>query len=238
MTDTQQSITFLSLPLEIRNLIYKIVLVVPDGRAVCIDNHKWGKRIMATQTPMITGDFTAPSLPRGHGLLRVRKQVYREAIPTLYSQNTFHSYNPTNFQEWLQKIGPINITHIQCLSVFVDAYDTGFIADFNRQLDTIDIKNDGYYELLANLASRATGMCEMSIYFDCEGMHRGGGNDQDFMHGWLRFGDWKSSGPRVMVLESNGCAISGIRWTSRCILRTNSISGRSNVFSMLFHIQI
>jgi hypothetical protein len=160
MTETQRPVTFLSLPLELRDRIYGLILIVPSGM-IYIEESGSGK---LSSTVIGSEIDLCPAPPTD--LLRVSRQVYHEALPILYSQNILHFYYPTTLQTWLHKIGPLNIALLQHLNLHVNT--------LNRE------NNELYCELFSKLASNATGLHKLRI--SCLGVWRDKSQRTDFMH--------------------------------------------------------
>lgn len=104
-------ITFLSLPLEIRNKIYKPVLVIPHP-------------LYLFQDPGQSVDSFAPDKPcQWLALLYTNKQIHGEASAVLYGMNSFHFVDITRQQvdvlrSFLDCIGSTNAASVSylCLS--------------------------------------------------------------------------------------------------------------------------
>ncbi len=99
-----QIISFLDLPAEVRNLIYKAALVTGE---IALDPKKQSDnfRILAFY-----------SLPTIVGILRTCKFVHNEALPILYSRNEFSFLgNATNQDHMYQLLGNDTLKHITTL---------------------------------------------------------------------------------------------------------------------------
>jgi hypothetical protein len=100
---------FLDLSPEIRNLIYKEVLVIPDGILLY---HNRNSNVLA---------LLSAHAPRWVALLRANRQIYREARPILYRYNTFalkqraHQYGVLSC--FLDCIGPENVGLLRRLAM-------------------------------------------------------------------------------------------------------------------------
>ena len=74
-------LSFLDLPAELRNHIYRILLVsrlIPALRKLCVRNH--------------CSDYALPTLPIHPALLATCRQIHEEATPLLYGENTFTAH--------------------------------------------------------------------------------------------------------------------------------------------------
>lgn len=99
MEETQRGFRFLDLPGEIRNMIYKTLLVKPDPLLVprC-DILPWRHHWLA--------------------LLRANKQIHHEAASIMYGFNTFVLDRPLRWfplSGFLERIGPVNGGHLRKL---------------------------------------------------------------------------------------------------------------------------
>ncbi|KAI9891148.1 MAG: hypothetical protein M1814_002991 [Vezdaea aestivalis] len=97
-----KSVTFLSLPPEIRNQIYELMFVRPSIRPVCRD-------------PLHTEDQSAvyytSNLYHYTSVLRSCKQIHSEATNVLYGMNNFIVYSMdtgASILAWVNSIGPKN----------------------------------------------------------------------------------------------------------------------------------
>ena len=97
---------FLSLPLEIRLLIYRSALTCmrSDGS-------------VAPYTFVACRCYLVPPTP---GLLRTNRQIHLEAAPILYGGNTFNFLLPTS--QWFKQIGTCNVGSIRHLRIHLDAF--------------------------------------------------------------------------------------------------------------------
>lgn len=103
---------FEELPAELRNAIYSLLLIAP-GHLFITARHKMaadGSTYFYKLTSRIQTshwDFTTAS-PELHcsGLLRVNKQIHREAMSVLYGENSFKCASPDLMRRFLQRVGP------------------------------------------------------------------------------------------------------------------------------------
>lgn len=115
-------------------------------------------------------------------LLRTCKQIYREALPILYSENEFMIDPAKKALDWLQQIGPINITLLKSLRLFPHAVysETGksWLGD-----DDPDYSGPTWCKLLNKLANEATALENVYVYLDAdeELSHYGAGKDLNFV---------------------------------------------------------
>jgi hypothetical protein len=104
---TSTSVGFLSLPIEIRNIIYERVLAVPHPLYVFQDT---GSRV----------EIFAPEKPHEWlGLLFVNRQISEEARTVLYGVNHFHfmETTPRLLASFLNLVGNINAGLLSRLSI-------------------------------------------------------------------------------------------------------------------------
>lgn len=131
--------TLLTLPAEIRLRIYDLLLVSRFDRMV---NPSWavGKtcptKALLRSTPALRRRMLEPEI------LRACKQIYREAIPILYSGNVFNVNTPEHMLRLMAQIGPTNIKLVKSLDMWVP-----WMADISPWLT-----------LLNALSKRATGL--------------------------------------------------------------------------------
>lgn len=96
--------SFLSLPAELQNDIYAYVLVIDEP--IPIQNRfSYGHQL---------------SGPAGAAILRVNRQINREATPILYSNNTFLFRNELFFDNFVASIGQ-QWEHMTSIAMFLDA---------------------------------------------------------------------------------------------------------------------
>lgn len=107
---TKSPTTFLSLPAELRNKIYRLHLI---RGTFCI--YSCAGRPWSTVLDL----YCASQLPLG--LLRASRQVHLEAASILYGENNFVFPDPirctTDFQRWLEQIGPDSCTLLRKVNI-------------------------------------------------------------------------------------------------------------------------
>lgn len=130
--------SFLDLPPEIRNEIYKY-LVVQEEIICCVM-----KSLL--ELPPAKWKATKRSLLVHVNILRVNKVINHEAKFLLYSQNRFEFINlfrfGARFEEFLKGIGPKNASYIQHLKIIFpmfdySACDVTFKWDYTRMVKQI-----------------------------------------------------------------------------------------------------
>jgi hypothetical protein len=107
--------TFLTLPVEIRLMIYEElvlgpkILVDPASKTLFIlDYGRW---------PMSFDCATASSVRNNFTVLRTCKQVNHQAAPVVYGQNIFMFVSPSYFKNFLSCIGPENVQSLRMLDL-------------------------------------------------------------------------------------------------------------------------
>lgn len=113
---TKQKSLLLDLPIEIRLEIYEVLLVSRFDRR---DNPSWS--VGNTNQKLILLDFIQARQYRTMepAVLQTCKQIYREAVPILYSRNVFR-FNSTNLiLRLMAQIGPTNTKLIRSLDIYV-----------------------------------------------------------------------------------------------------------------------
>lgn len=104
----------LALPTEIRLSIYDYLLVSrcdPNINPSQMDGDK--KKIFLEMPRMRDNRTMEPAL------LQTCKQIYFEASPILYSQNTHHITNPTTMLAFFNQIGPVHTKELKTLNIWV-----------------------------------------------------------------------------------------------------------------------
>ena len=156
-TDPKRKLHFLDLPLEIRIEIYKLCLLWHD----CVFS---GYRDFVCAGYDFHGKVDCP------GVLQVCRAISIHAIPLLYEINNFQFVTPDRSFEWLQVIGPKNTAHLRRLGLLVDLMVT-------------TPSKKAWYDVLEKLATEATGLRFIDLYFDRWGYnqgHQGLGDDAHF----------------------------------------------------------
>ncbi|KAK2763831.1 hypothetical protein FQN54_009449 [Arachnomyces sp. PD_36] len=146
MKSNRAPFTFLSLPVEIRNMIYGYALVT-----------EW--YLLASFTPQawhISSPFVQGNTSIAPCLLSTCKQIHLEAASFLYNGNTFEMNHPKNGFKWLLSIGHRNAHMVERLS----------LRALSGRFDRDDM---GWYTLLNHLACHATGLRYLRINFEFEG---------------------------------------------------------------------
>jgi hypothetical protein len=164
MPPPPRRLTFFSLPLKLRTLIYKNALIA-----------KRGSQIM----PLVKRDEAKETLVPS--LLRTCKAIYSEAAPILYSENIFLIDWPRDVRKWFERIGPTNIRYLKSIRIFVPAvYEKGNGRGLFSDPRT---SASQWYTLLEMLAAKATGLRNVYIHLDAETttIHWGAGYDPGFL---------------------------------------------------------
>ena len=104
------AITFFSLPIELRVMIYNHALIRPTPIILIEPDHPTG------------GSKLCPAL------LQTCKAIHQEAATILYSENIFMTQKPELrielIQVLLERIGPLNIKSIKNVQLHIDNYDS------------------------------------------------------------------------------------------------------------------
>jgi hypothetical protein len=191
MSQPQQRHNFFSLPLEIRLSIYRHALInksreggrfsrcmVQDQIMIRIRKDREDRTMAPTVFGTVREDRTmAPTL------LRTNKQIYREALPILYSENVFLVDKARRFLSWLQQIGPVNITLLKSLRIFPHAVYSETGQTWLGAPEDPDYSGPTWCELLNKLADEASGLGYVYVYMDAEVefWHYGAGKDLNFV---------------------------------------------------------
>lgn len=105
----KQTISFLVLPAEIRNVVYHDVLVSRlDGERTGRARHVMIHLIPKSQRTQM-----------GAGLLRTCRQIHEEANSILYSENTFQVRESEDMLRFIDAIGPSNFAYIKSVHIWV-----------------------------------------------------------------------------------------------------------------------
>lgn len=127
------SVDFLTLPVGIRNKIYKRVLFVPHP-------------LYLFQEPGSHVESFMPEKPVGWlAILYTNRKIYREASAVLYEKNRFHLVDITEqqfglLQSFLECIGPVNaasLSHL-CINFPVVESACGPSGNINPRLDSLE----------------------------------------------------------------------------------------------------
>lgn len=115
-TKIKQRILLLELPVEIRLIIYDLLLVSRFNRW---DNPSWS--VGNTHQKLILLDMiqTRENRTMEPSVLQTCKQIHLEAIPILYSRNVFRLIHPDLMWRLMAQIGHTNTKLIQSLDIYV-----------------------------------------------------------------------------------------------------------------------
>jgi hypothetical protein len=115
-SDTGRNINFLTLPREIRDSIYQLVLVSHTGRIYMFPTlprgSKHGRSIFFTDDD---GHFVSPKVTLG--LLRTCRQIYAEACEIAYQQNTFIAGDKLSLSTLAEDMKSFSLPLIQRLEI-------------------------------------------------------------------------------------------------------------------------
>jgi hypothetical protein len=178
MSRPQQRLSFFSLPLEIRLHIYYHALI---NKQRCRD--LLSPESMVPDQIMLTIRKDRKERTMTPSILRTCKTIYREALPILYSENVFLVDKPMRILNWLQQIGPVNITLLKSLRIFPHAvyYQRG--ESWLGYPAEPDHSGPTWCKLLNKLAEEATGLRYVYVCLDAEESmgHCGAGRDLNFV---------------------------------------------------------
>lgn len=129
-TTSKMPTSFLDLPLELRDEIYKLIIPIErgtDGEPVtlntdttyCRSRHLSSPFDKCFDIPLST--VLAEAFRMGARLLRTCSQVNEEAAPYLYGQHQYLFYKPQRALEWLDRIGQYqsHLRHVAITGYFV-----------------------------------------------------------------------------------------------------------------------
>lgn len=165
MPPQTKRVTLLSLPPEIRNQIYRRVLIY---------NSQVGHFLRPRTENAQSGALRSSSTRNAPSILRICRQIYREASPILYSETTFtFSFSdPKHDLIWLDQIGPVSVQLLKRLHILVPAV----------WLDGRAYYCSSWYNLLDRLARKAIGLRHLYVYWGC-----GAGKDLRFVRDLAKF---------------------------------------------------
>lgn len=108
MSSLKSSISFFSLPAELRIKIYKYALIPPGSTyeiTICPDQDRSSHR--------------KPVVP---ALMKTCSTIAYEAAPILYGRNCFKAINSTPFSQWLEAIGSVNIQFLKSVHIIATTF--------------------------------------------------------------------------------------------------------------------
>jgi len=118
-------------------------------------------------------------------ILRTCKQIYNEAVPILYSGNTFMLSHPEHNLEWLDQIGPFNAKLLKHLRIFPHA------VWCSEPVDWMGCRTESPFwcKILDQIARTATGLKYVYVFWDSEPScgHFGAGRDLRFVRELAKF---------------------------------------------------
>ncbi|RAK85233.1 hypothetical protein BO79DRAFT_289982 [Aspergillus costaricaensis CBS 115574] len=147
---------FLTLPPELRLLIYTHLLTNKHHhrRTLSIaDNITNNRPQLSTQNPIHLHHHNNKTNNLHPSILLTCKQIHAEALPILYTHNTFSTTHPTPLHHHLTSIGPLNTSLLRSLHIFVP---------WSNSSSTIW----SWIILLHNLSEHATGLRYLEIGWD------------------------------------------------------------------------
>lgn len=144
MSSLNPTISFLSLPAELRIKVYEYALIYPSSMyeiTLCTEQDRSSHR-----EPIVTA------------LLRTCRTIAYEAAPILYGRNCFKAINSTPFSLWLEAIGPINIQFLKSIQIVATTFGPILIGCIPRI-------NGPWGGVLRYLRHRATSLRDLSVYW-------------------------------------------------------------------------
>lgn len=144
MSSLNPSISFLSLPAELRIKVYEYALVAPSSMyeiTLCTDQERSSHR-----KPIVTA------------LLKTCRTIAYEAAPILYGRNCFKAVNSSPFSQWLEAIGPINIQFLKSIQIVATTFGPIVIGCIPRIYPP-------WGGVLRTLRHRATSLRDLSVYW-------------------------------------------------------------------------
>ncbi|KAH9896380.1 hypothetical protein F4778DRAFT_794155 [Xylariomycetidae sp. FL2044] len=149
---------FLNLPVEIRLIIYEILLTGPFFKRKCGLVEFWrnwygldfrSKVVLNDQLNVVPEHYSV-----GMTILRICKQINAEAVPVLYSRNIFAAPNQETMLNLMARIGPINVRQLRYLEIVIN-YNTW----------------EAGLRLLDDLAEQASGLRHLLIIWNAMSIH-------------------------------------------------------------------
>ncbi|KAL1640178.1 hypothetical protein SLS58_007129 [Diplodia intermedia] len=175
--ERKNKISLLTLPAELRLLIYEHLLIARFDRTT---NPSWAVG-NTNQKLVLLQMIQAPEYRTVEpGILQTCKQVYHEANSILYSQNVFAISEPEQMFRLRQQIGSMNFKLIKALHMWVS-----WKAELPPWLQLLDL-----------LAGEATGLRYIKIAYSDPFEERGLGDSVDFLRAL-----GKIKGVKELVIE-------------------------------------
>ncbi|KFY38801.1 hypothetical protein V494_04195 [Pseudogymnoascus sp. VKM F-4513 (FW-928)] len=221
MSQPQERHNLFSLPLKLRLSIYRHALV---------NKKRDGRGRMVQYQIMITIRKEPEDRAMTPALLRTSKQIYREALPILYSENGFLVDKAKQFLDWLQQIGSVNITLLNSLRILPHAVYSRTGQTWLGASENLDYSGPTWCKLLKKLADEATGLEYVYVNLDAaeDCGHYGAGKDLNFVRALGRMkvsrkmeidGYFATEWPRYLerklgmpVWDTQGHSQSYLRW--------------------------
>ncbi|CAK1366076.1 unnamed protein product [Cercospora beticola] len=157
----QGTFDFMALPAELREKIYKMLLVYPKPGFTLADHEIWRgddyeslhqfgllsrEDVAAPAYPESLDQEDSPSIPENDipvesltktlAILSVSKQIRHEALPVFYGQNSFHFGTLDHFLRTLETMEHDTIQQIAKLRVSMDYHDLCLMTPFSTVIDT------------------------------------------------------------------------------------------------------
>ncbi|ORY11741.1 hypothetical protein BCR34DRAFT_601177 [Clohesyomyces aquaticus] len=174
---------YLSLPFDIRHLVYKELLVGLEPIHIICEYGELDSDDESDEPPLqhkaifaSTGMVRLPT-----EILLTSKLVAQEAVKVLYSENTFVLRDPNIALGWLRKIGSENISMLRSLVIRVElnswgVYDGLWGFDFTNGEVLCDVREtaeyckkedvDPWVEIFKFLAEHAKGLKKLVVSFE------------------------------------------------------------------------
>lgn len=147
MPSLNPSISFLSLPPELRIKVYEYALISPSSMYEITDTLCTDQKKSSHRKPIVTA------------LLKTCRTIAYEAAPILYGRNCFKATNSAPFSQWLEAIGPINIRFLKSIQIVATRTFGPILIGCIPQI------NRPWGGVFATLRLRATSLRDLSVYW-------------------------------------------------------------------------
>ena len=157
-TKKNNKASFLKLPVEIRLLIYDLLLIA--GVLDLGYNYRWTIGPGGIWWEGLLRPYMGVGPYAEVGILRTCRQIYHEASPILYSKNNFEFGDPEKALRFIEQIGPVNLKLIKKLDLF-KSHLKEFLVNLGTMLDTT--AESPILRVLDILADEGLGICDVNF---------------------------------------------------------------------------